>query len=115
MSAFVLMLCLSHSVLSFVTLQAWITTSGNKRASRDELLAAINSLSQPNDREALLRRHGFWKVGGCHTHQEASWLQMGALTVDPHGTFVGCKCDLGLPACFMPWFLPTRLTSRCQF
>lgn len=44
-----------------------MNTSGNKCASRDELLSAINSLSQPNDREAMLRRYGFWKVGGSRT------------------------------------------------
>jgi hypothetical protein len=41
--------------------QAWIETSA-ATVDRLQLLSVINSLSEDNYKEALLRRHGFMKV-----------------------------------------------------
>lgn len=49
-------------------MQAWINTVG-ATVSRHELLSVINSLSHSNDKEALLKRHGFTKVSpDCAVH-----------------------------------------------
>jgi hypothetical protein len=42
-------------------LQAWIETSA-ATVDRQHLLNVINSLSEDNYKEALLKRHGFIKV-----------------------------------------------------
>jgi hypothetical protein len=51
---------------ALLLLQAVINASGKQGFSRDRLLAAINTLKNPAERQSTLRMHGFWRVSAAH-------------------------------------------------
>lgn len=69
-------------------LQAWIETSA-ATVDRQHLLNVINSLSEDNYKEALLKRHGFMKVRSSLV----SVLQL----LNSNSTDTTCRCAL----CYM--------------